>query len=134
MCVIAGIGLRQGDLPDVRRERNRSLGRQRPELVPAVTPNMGVGDLNSQRLKASNVAFPASDDGASSNLRVRRFHAVLDAAPAAGVPVIYFQNGWDKDYVEAGGQCDEVLSAPESIMTSGHVNRWARRRTAVLTL
>jgi hypothetical protein len=31
---------------------------------------MGVGDLNSQRLKASNVAFPASDDGASSNLRV----------------------------------------------------------------
>jgi ureidoacrylate peracid hydrolase len=28
---------------------------------------------------------------------------VLDAARAAGVPVIYFQNGWDKDYVEAGG-------------------------------
>jgi ureidoacrylate peracid hydrolase len=27
---------------------------------------------------------------------------VLDAARAAGVTVIYFQNGWDKDYVEAG--------------------------------
>jgi hypothetical protein len=75
MCVVAGIGLRQDDLPEVRRERNRSLGRQRPELVPAVTPNMGVGDLNSQRIKASNAAFPTSDDGASTNLRVRRFHA-----------------------------------------------------------
>jgi hypothetical protein len=53
MDVVAGIGQRQGDLPDVRRERNRSLGRQRPELVPAVTRNMGVGDLNSQLLKAS---------------------------------------------------------------------------------
>lgn len=28
---------------------------------------------------------------------------VLDAARAAGIPVIYFQNGWDEDYVEAGG-------------------------------
>ena len=29
--------------------------------------------------------------------------AVLQTARAAGVPVIYFQNGWDPDYVEAGG-------------------------------
>ncbi len=29
---------------------------------------------------------------------------VLDAARAAGVTVIFFQNGWDKDYVEAGTQ------------------------------
>ena len=28
---------------------------------------------------------------------------VLEAARAAGCTVIYFQNGWDKDYVEAGG-------------------------------
>ena len=28
---------------------------------------------------------------------------VLDAARAAGLPIIYFQNGWDPDYVEAGG-------------------------------
>lgn len=27
----------------------------------------------------------------------------LDAARAAGVLVVYFQNGWDPDYVEAGG-------------------------------
>jgi ureidoacrylate peracid hydrolase len=28
---------------------------------------------------------------------------VLEVARAAGLPVIYFQNGWDPDYVEAGG-------------------------------
>ena len=28
---------------------------------------------------------------------------VLEVARRAGVPVIYFQNGWDADYVEAGG-------------------------------
>jgi ureidoacrylate peracid hydrolase len=28
---------------------------------------------------------------------------VLDVARGAGMPVIYFQNGWDSDYVEAGG-------------------------------
>lgn len=27
----------------------------------------------------------------------------LDVARAAGVTVVYFQNGWDQDYVEAGG-------------------------------
>jgi ureidoacrylate peracid hydrolase len=28
---------------------------------------------------------------------------VVEVARAAGMPVIYFQNGWDADYVEAGG-------------------------------
>jgi ureidoacrylate peracid hydrolase len=28
---------------------------------------------------------------------------VLEVARAAGMPVIYFQNGWDPEYVEAGG-------------------------------
>jgi len=34
---------------------------------------------------------------------IARIARVADAARAAGVPVIYFQNGWDADYVEAGG-------------------------------
>ena len=42
--------------------------------MPAVTVNMGVGDLNNQRLKASNAVFPASDVGASSIL-ASVFHA-----------------------------------------------------------
>jgi len=29
---------------------------------------------------------------------------VLDTARSAGIPIIYLQNGWDEDYVEAGGE------------------------------
>ena len=29
---------------------------------------------------------------------------VLDTARAAGMPVVFLQNGWDADYKEAGGQ------------------------------
>ena len=34
---------------------------------------------------------------------IRNIKGVLSAARAAGVPVIFFQNGWDPAYVEAGG-------------------------------
>ncbi|THD79851.1 MAG: pyrimidine utilization protein B [Phenylobacterium sp.] len=34
---------------------------------------------------------------------IRNIKGVLETARGAGVPVIYFQNGWDADYVEAGG-------------------------------
>ena len=40
--------------------------------------------------------------GAAAGDRQDR-RGVLDAARAAGMPVIFFQNGWDTDYVEAGG-------------------------------
>jgi ureidoacrylate peracid hydrolase len=34
---------------------------------------------------------------------IEKINVALKAARAAGVQVIFFQNGWDKDYVEAGG-------------------------------
>ena len=34
---------------------------------------------------------------------IARVAAVLDTARAAGLPVVYLQNGWDADYTEAGG-------------------------------
>jgi ureidoacrylate peracid hydrolase len=34
---------------------------------------------------------------------IARIKEAAAAARAAGMPVIYFQNGWDPDYVEAGG-------------------------------
>jgi len=34
---------------------------------------------------------------------IRNIKGVLETARGAGMPVIYFQNGWDPDYVEAGG-------------------------------
>ncbi len=34
---------------------------------------------------------------------IGKIATVLDTARRAGVQVIYLQNGWDPDYVEAGG-------------------------------
>ena len=34
---------------------------------------------------------------------IERIREAAAAARAAGMPVIFFQNGWDPDYVEAGG-------------------------------
>ena len=34
---------------------------------------------------------------------IGKVKTVLDVARGAGMSVIYFQNGWDGDYVEAGG-------------------------------
>jgi ureidoacrylate peracid hydrolase len=34
---------------------------------------------------------------------IEKIKEAADAARAAGMPVIFFQNGWDADYVEAGG-------------------------------
>jgi ureidoacrylate peracid hydrolase len=34
---------------------------------------------------------------------IEKIRQAADAARAAGMPVIFFQNGWDPDYVEAGG-------------------------------
>ena len=34
---------------------------------------------------------------------IEQIAKVLETARAAGMPIVYFQNGWDPDYVEAGG-------------------------------
>jgi len=34
---------------------------------------------------------------------IEKIRQAADAARAAGMPIIFFQNGWDADYVEAGG-------------------------------
>lgn len=34
---------------------------------------------------------------------IDKIRTTVEAARAAGIPVFFFQNGWDKDYAEAGG-------------------------------
>ena len=45
----------------------------------------------------------AGFDVSSTGPVIEKIQVALDAARAAGVQVIFFQNGWDKEYVEAGG-------------------------------
>ncbi len=45
----------------------------------------------------------AGFDMSGAAAAIGRIREAADAARAAGMPVIFFQNGWDADYVEAGG-------------------------------
>ena len=45
----------------------------------------------------------AGFDVSSTGPVIASIQKALVAARAAGIPVIFFQNGWDPDYVEAGG-------------------------------
>jgi len=57
---------------------------------------------NAYATKGGYVDLAGFDiDGAASV--IGRIAKVLDIARAAGMPVIFLQNGWDADYKEAGG-------------------------------
>lgn len=77
----------------------------RPEpitLNPSETAVVVVDMQNAYATEGGYVDIAGFDvsgaRGAIANIR-----RTLDAARKAGVQVIYFQNGWDPDYVEAGG-------------------------------
>ena len=76
----------------------------RPEalrLKPSETAVIVVDMQNAYASKGGYVDI-AGFDVAGAAGAVAKTKVVLDAARAAGVTVIFFQNGWDKDYVEAG--------------------------------
>lgn len=76
----------------------------RPEplrLNPAETAVIVVDMQNAYASKGGYVDIAGFDVSGAAGA-IGKTKIVLDAARAAGVTVVYFQNGWDKDYVEAG--------------------------------
>jgi len=77
----------------------------RPEALtvkPAETAVIVVDMQNAYATQGGYVDVAGFDiSGAAA--AIAQTKKVLDAARAAGILVIYFQNGWDKEYVEAGG-------------------------------
>jgi ureidoacrylate peracid hydrolase len=61
-----------------------------------------VVDMQNAYASVGGYVDIAGFDVAGAAGAIVKTKAVLDAARAAGVTVIFFQNGWDKDYVEAG--------------------------------
>ena len=77
----------------------------RPEpltLKPSETAVVVVDMQNAYSTEGGYVDL-AGFDIAGAKGTIGNIKKTLDAARAAGVLVVYFQNGWDKDYVEAGG-------------------------------
>jgi ureidoacrylate peracid hydrolase len=76
----------------------------RPEplrLKPSETAVIVV-DMQNAYASAGGYVDLAGFDVSAAAGAIAKTKLVLEAARAAGVTVVFFQNGWDKDYVEAG--------------------------------
>ena len=78
----------------------------RPEALRLSPHDTAVVVIDMQNAYASEGGYLdlAGFDIAGAQGVIGRIAQVLATARAAGLPVIFFQNGWDADYVEAGGE------------------------------
>ena len=77
----------------------------RPEPIRVAADETAVIVVDMQNAYASPGGYldlAGFDIGGAARV-IEQTAKVLETARAAGLPVIYFQNGWDEDYVEAGG-------------------------------
>lgn len=78
----------------------------RPEALRLSPRDTAVVVIDMQNAYASEGGYLdlAGFDIAGAAGVIEKIASVLDTARRAGMPVIFFQNGWDPDYVEAGGE------------------------------
>ena len=76
----------------------------RPEPIRLSATDTAVVVIDMQNAYASEGGYVdlAGFDIAGAAGVIGRIAQVLDTARAAGMPVVFLQNGWDPDYVEAG--------------------------------
>ena len=77
----------------------------RPEPIRLAVHETAVLVIDMQNAYASPGGYLdlAGFDVAAAPRVIEQTAKVVATARAAGMPVVYFQNGWDDDYVEAGG-------------------------------
>jgi ureidoacrylate peracid hydrolase len=77
----------------------------RPEALTVRANETAVIVVDMQNAYASKGGYidVAGFDISGAAAAVDQTRKVIDAARTGGIPIIYFQNGWDKDYIEAGG-------------------------------
>ena len=88
--------------PDAGSEAVTLPARPEPlRMKPSETAVIVVDMQNAYASQGGYVDIAGFDVTGAAGAIVKT-KAVLDAARAAGLTVIFFQNGWDKDYIEAG--------------------------------
>jgi len=77
----------------------------RPEALPLnpKTSALIVVDMQNAYASPGGYLDLAGFDISGAAAATDKIRLAIDAARAAGVTVVFFKNGWDKDYVEAGG-------------------------------
>jgi ureidoacrylate peracid hydrolase len=77
--------------------------RPEPMLIRPAETALIIVDIQNAYASPGGYLDLAGFDISGAAPAIARIREAAAAARAAGIPVIYFQNGWDKDYVEAGG-------------------------------
>jgi ureidoacrylate peracid hydrolase len=72
------------------------------EIDPAITAVIVIDMQNAYASPGGYLDLAGFDISGAKGV-IQNIKGVLETARSAGVQVIYFQNGWDADYVEAGG-------------------------------
>jgi len=77
----------------------------RPEGLRLAAEDTAVVVIDMQNAYASPGGYVdlAGFDISGAAATIDRIARVLDTARGAGLPIVYLQNGWDPDYIEAGG-------------------------------
>jgi ureidoacrylate peracid hydrolase len=77
----------------------------RPEPIRVAADETAIVVIDMQNAYASPGGYVdvAGFDIAGAAATIEKIASVLDVAREAGVQIVYLQNGWDADYVEAGG-------------------------------
>lgn len=77
--------------------------RPEPLLIRPAETALIIVDMQNAYASAGGYLDLAGFDISGAAPAIEKIAEAAEAARAAGMPVIYFQNGWDADYVEAGG-------------------------------
>ncbi|MBR1222436.1 pyrimidine utilization protein B [Bradyrhizobium sp. U87765 SZCCT0131] len=87
------------------RERRYVTLPARPEPLRLAVEETAVVVVDMQNAYATAGGYLdlAGFDISGAKAAIGEIRQTLDVARSAGLSVIFFQNGWDKDYVEAGG-------------------------------
>ncbi|MBJ7483729.1 pyrimidine utilization protein B [Brevundimonas sp.] len=72
------------------------------QIDPATTAVIVIDMQNAYASPGGYLDLAGFDISGAARV-IANTRGVLEVARAAGVQVIYFQNGWDPDYIEAGG-------------------------------
>src|SRR4051812_50152819 len=97
----------------------------RPEPIRVSADETAIVVIDMQNAYASPGGYLdlAGFDIGGAAAVIEQSAKVLQTARAAGMTIVYFQNGWDKDYVEAGG-----AGSPQFHKTHCAENKTARPR------
>ncbi|EGD60757.1 pyrimidine utilization protein B [Novosphingobium nitrogenifigens DSM 19370] len=77
--------------------------RPEPLAVDPATTAVIVIDMQNAYASLGGYVDLAGFDISGAAQTITRIAKVLDTARASGIQIVYLQNGWDPDYVEAGG-------------------------------